>query len=179
MWLQSNRGRWDNVADDKPILLDDHLIDHQPQDALPGLERRVGELVPDAVAERVQTLQQPEFLLTLRMLTVDLVAPGSQVAAMVVDLPSALLQLLKRDCCRLVCVDQALDLTFRHLELPSNARLFAHAGAVDSEVAAAFLEVRPQQVWLGQQLGGPLPTWASRGAAVMLRPLQAPRALRG
>jgi len=53
------------VADDKPILFDDHLIDHQPQDALPGLERRVGELVPDAVAERVQTLQQPEFLLTL------------------------------------------------------------------------------------------------------------------
>jgi len=137
VWLQSNRGRWNNVADDKPILFHDHLVDHQPQDALPGLEGRVGELVPDAVTERIQTLQQPEFLLTFRVLTVDLVAPGSQVAAMLFDLPPALLQFLKRDRCRLVCVDQASDLTFRHLELPSDPRPFAQAGAIDSEVAAA------------------------------------------
>jgi len=123
--LQSNRGRWDNVADDKPVLLDDHLINHQSQDAPPGLERRVDGFVPHAVTECIQALQQPQFLLALRVLTVDLVLPGLQVAAMVFDLPPALLQLLKRDRCRLVCVDQALGLTFRHLELPSNARRFA------------------------------------------------------
>ena len=84
------------MADDKPVLLDDHLINHQPQDASPGFERRVGELVPHAVTERIQALQQPQFLLALRVLTVGFVAPGLQVAAMVFDLPPTLLQLLKR-----------------------------------------------------------------------------------
>ena len=85
------------MADDKPVLLDDHLIGHQPQDASPGLERRVGELVAHAVTERIQALRQPQFLLALRVLKVDLVAPGLQVAAMVFDLPPTLLQLFKRD----------------------------------------------------------------------------------
>ncbi len=99
------------MADHEPVLLHDHPIDDQPKDFLLGLEGRADERVPNAVAERLQPLQQPEFLLTVRVLTVDFVKPGSQVATMVLDLSPALLQFHERDCCRLVCVDQALDLT--------------------------------------------------------------------
>jgi hypothetical protein len=67
------------VADDERIRLDDHVIDDQPEDVLLGFERRIVERVPNAVTERLQTLQQPEFLLTFRVLTVDLVEPDPQV----------------------------------------------------------------------------------------------------
>ncbi len=96
--MQSNWSRWDDVADDERIRLDDHPINDQPEDVLLGFERRIDELVSDAVTERLQALQQPEFLLTFRVLTVDLVEPGPQVATMVFDLPPALLQFHKRDC---------------------------------------------------------------------------------
>jgi len=86
------------VADDERIRLDDHPIDDQPEDVLLGFERRIDERVPNAVTERLQALQQPEFLLTFRVLTVDLVEPGPQVATMVFDLSPALLQFHKRDC---------------------------------------------------------------------------------
>jgi len=98
MWLQSNWSRWNDVADDKHIRLDDHPIDDQPEDFLLGVEGRIDKRVPNAVTERLQALQQSEFLLTFRVLTVDLVEPGPQVATMVPDLSPALLQFHKRDC---------------------------------------------------------------------------------
>jgi hypothetical protein len=75
------------MADDQPLLLDDHPIDNQSEDFLLGLEGRIEEGVPNAATERLQALQQPEFLLTLRALMVDLVEAGSKVAAMVFDPP--------------------------------------------------------------------------------------------
>ena len=96
--MQFNRSRWNDVADDERIRLDDHPVDDQPEDFLLGLEGRIDERVPNAVTERLQALQQPEFLLTFRVLPVDLVEPGLQVAAMVLDLSPALLQFHKRDC---------------------------------------------------------------------------------
>lgn len=76
MWLQSNWSRWNDVADDKHIRLDDHPIDDQPEDFLLGVKGRIDERVPNAVTERLQALQQPKFLLTFRVLPVDLVEPG-------------------------------------------------------------------------------------------------------
>ena len=99
------------MADNEPILLEDHLINHQPEDFLLGLERRVDERVPNAGTKRLQALEQPELLLTFRVLTADLVEPGLQVATMVLDLSPALLQFHKRDGRRLIGVDQAFDLT--------------------------------------------------------------------
>ena len=74
--MQSNWGRWNDVADNEPILLEDHLINYQPEDFLLGLERRVDERVPNAGTKRLQALEQPELLLTLRVLTADFVEPG-------------------------------------------------------------------------------------------------------
>lgn len=65
------------MADDEPVLLHDYSIDDQPEDFLLGLEGRADERVPNAVAERLQPLQQPEFLVTFRVLMVDFVKPGS------------------------------------------------------------------------------------------------------
>ena len=86
------------MADDERIRLDDHPIDDQPEDFLLGLEERIDERVPNAVTERLQALQQPEFLFTFRVLPVHLVEPDLQVATMVLDLAPALLQFHKRDC---------------------------------------------------------------------------------
>ena len=86
------------MTNDQPVLLDDDPIDDEPEHPLLGLERWVDERVPDALAERLQPLQQPEFLLTFRVLTVDLVEPVPQVATMVLDLSPALLQFHKRNC---------------------------------------------------------------------------------
>ena len=44
------------MSDDQPVLLDDDPIDDEPENPLLGLERRVDERVPDAVAERLQPL---------------------------------------------------------------------------------------------------------------------------
>jgi len=52
------------VADDERIRLDDHPIDDQPEDFLLGLEGRIDKRVPNAVTERLEALQKPEFLLT-------------------------------------------------------------------------------------------------------------------
>ena len=86
------------MADDERIRLDDHPIDDQPENFLLGLERRIDECVSNAVTERFQALQQPEFLLTFRVLPVHLVEPDPQLATMVFDLSPALLQFHKRDC---------------------------------------------------------------------------------
>ncbi len=56
VWLQSNRRRRNDMSDDQPVLLDDDPIDDEPENPLLGLERRVDERVPDAVAERLQPL---------------------------------------------------------------------------------------------------------------------------
>jgi hypothetical protein len=53
VWLQSNRGDWNNVLDDQPLVLDDNPIDDQPEDFLLGLEARVDECVPNAVTKRL------------------------------------------------------------------------------------------------------------------------------
>jgi len=151
------------VADDEPILLNDHPIDDETEDFPLGLEGRVDERVPNAVTECFQALQQPQFLLTFRVLTADLVAPGSQVATVVLDLSPAVLQFHKRDRCCLIRVDQALDLTVRHPELPLDARPLALTGAINGGITAALLEARPQQGWLGQQLGGPPPNLGLEG----------------
>jgi hypothetical protein len=44
------------MTNDRPVLLDDDPVDDEPEDLLLGLERRVDERVPDAVAERLQPL---------------------------------------------------------------------------------------------------------------------------
>jgi hypothetical protein len=49
VWLQSNWSRWNDVADNERIRLDDHPIDDQPEDFLLGLEGRIDERVPNAV----------------------------------------------------------------------------------------------------------------------------------
>ena len=69
MWLQSYRGCRNDVTDDQPVLLDNDPIDDEPEDLLLGLERRGDERVPNAITERLQPLQQPNFLLTRRALT--------------------------------------------------------------------------------------------------------------
>ncbi len=56
MWLQSNRRCRNDMSDDQPVLLDDDPVNNEPEDPLLGLERRVDERVPDAVAERLQPL---------------------------------------------------------------------------------------------------------------------------
>src|SRR3954451_1751942 len=76
VWLQSGRGRWNDVTDDQSVLLDNDPIDDQPEDFLLGLKRRVDERIPNAVTERLQPLQQPKLLLTPRALTSDRVEPG-------------------------------------------------------------------------------------------------------
>ena len=63
------------MADGEPVL-EDHLIDHQPEDLLLGLGRRVDGRVPDAGTKRLQALEQPEVLLTFRALATALVGPG-------------------------------------------------------------------------------------------------------
>src|SRR4051795_12469489 len=91
VWLQSGRGRWNDVTDDQSVLLDNDPIDDQPEDFLLGLKRRVDERIPNAVTERLQPLQQPKLLLTPRALTSDRVEPGLSVAAVVLDLSPPLL----------------------------------------------------------------------------------------
>ena len=129
------------MADDQPVLLHDDPVDDQPEDFLLGFERRVDERIPDAFAERLQPLQQPEFLLTFRALPMDLLEPGSKVAAMVLDPSPALLQLRERDRCCLVGIDQAFCLAIRCPELPLNARPLALTGTIDSGVAASMRRV--------------------------------------
>src|SRR5215207_1158841 len=75
VWLQSGRGRWNDVTDDQSVLLDNDLIDDQPEDFLLGLKRRVDERIPNAFTERLQPLQKPKLRLTPRALTSDLVEP--------------------------------------------------------------------------------------------------------
>src|SRR4051795_3015157 len=91
VWLQSGRGRWNDVTDDQSVLLDNDPIHDPPEDFLLGLKRRVGERSPNAVTERLQPLQQPKLLLTPRALTSDRVEPGLSVAAVVLDLSPPLL----------------------------------------------------------------------------------------
>ena len=123
MWLQSNRGDWNNVLDDQPIVLDHNPIDDQPEDFLLGLEARLDERVPNA---------------------------RSKMAAMVLDPSPAFLQLRERNRCCLIRVDQTLDFTIQPPELPRDPRAFVLTGAVSREIAAALLKARPQQRWLAQ-----------------------------
>ena len=44
------------MTNNQPVLLDNNPVDDEPEDLLLGLERRVDERVPDAVAERLQPL---------------------------------------------------------------------------------------------------------------------------
>ncbi len=156
-WLQSNRCHRDDVADGHSALVEDHPVNNQPKNLLLDLKGWIDERGANACAERLKSFQEPDCLLTFAALPAEFVKPLAQMSGMVLDLPTAFLQLIQLDRGRLVGIDQPRDLAVQGLELALQARAFALISAIDGGVAPALLKMRPQQLGIRQELGDPAP----------------------
>jgi hypothetical protein len=119
------------VADGHSALVEDHPVNHQPKNLLLDLKGWIDEGLPDACAERLKSFQEPDCLLTFAALSAEFVKPLAQVPGVILDLPTAFLQLIQLDRGGLVGIDQPPDLAVQDLELALQARAFALIGAID------------------------------------------------
>ena len=85
-------------------------------------------------------------MLTFAALSAEFVKPLAQVPGVILDLPTAFLQLIQLDRGRLVGIDQPPDLAVQGLELALQARAFALISAIDGGVAPALLK-RARSSW--------------------------------
>ena len=145
------------MADGHSALLEDHPVNNQPQNLLLDLKGWIDEGGANACAERLKSFQEPDCLLTFAALSAEFVKPLAQVPGVILDLPTAFLQLIQLDRGRLVGIDQPPDLAVQGLELALQARAFALISAIDGGVAPALLKMRPQQLGIRQELGDPAP----------------------
>src|SRR3954451_11062115 len=156
-WLQSNRCHRDDMSDRHSALFKDDPVNHQPKDLLLDFKGGIDEGVANACAERLKSLQEPDPLLAFATLATQFVQPLAQVPGVVLDLPTVFLQFIEFDRARLIGIDQPPDLTVQGLELTLQARALALIRPVDGRVAPALLKARPQQLWIRQELGDPVP----------------------
>src|SRR3954470_2668535 len=113
------------MADGHSALLEDHPVNNQPKNLLLDLKGWIDERGANACAECLKSFQEPDCLLTFAALPAEFVKPLAQMSGMVLDLPTAFLQLIQLDRGRLVGIDQPRDLAVQGLELALQARAFA------------------------------------------------------
>ena len=146
------------MADGHSALFEDHPVNNQPKNLLLDLKGWIDEGLPDACAERLKSFQEPDCLLTFAALSAEFVKPLAQVPGVILDLPTAFLQLIQLDRGGLVGIDQPPDLAVQGLELALQAQALALISPVDGGIAPALLKVRPQQLGIRQELGNPAQT---------------------
>ena len=130
-WLQSNRCHRDDVPDGHSALFEDDPVNNQPQNLLLDLKGWIDQGGAHACAERLKSFQEPDTLLPFAALPAEFVKPLAQVPGVVLDLPTAFLQLIQLERGGLVGIDQPPDLAVQDLELALQARAFALIGAID------------------------------------------------
>jgi hypothetical protein len=134
-WLQSNRCHRDDVADGHSALVEDHPVNHQPQNLLLDLKGWIDEGLPDAGAEPLEPLQEPDCLFALGALPAQFTEPVAQVPGVIVNPATAFFQLIQLDRGRLVGINQPRNFAVQGFELALQARAFALISAIDGSMS--------------------------------------------